>query len=122
MGIRASDDTADAGYAEKASDESADANNAENFAYAGESSFLRTAVYEEEVVENQIMTFATVSEDAIVIPISLLKNKLESTSLNIADYVFQDMETLLDSMDLDVGSQIVTVTIDSNNRDFFQLN
>jgi len=119
MDIRATDDTADAGYAEKASDESADANNAENFAYSGESSSLRTAVYDEDIAENGITTIGVVSEDAIVVPISLLKNKMESTSRNIADYGFQDMKTLLDSMDLDVGSQIITVTIDSNNRDFF---
>ncbi|MBS4199539.1 GerMN domain-containing protein [Bacillus sp. FJAT-49732] len=96
-------------------------------------STLKTAVYEEETLGNEVYTFGVVTKDAIAIPITLLvqespnedwliQSKKEAESLNATAYGFRDVSPLLDAMKLNVESREAKVTIIPENRPFFETN
>ncbi|MBS4217275.1 GerMN domain-containing protein [Bacillus sp. FJAT-49711] len=95
---------------------------------------LKTAVYEENTLENEVYTFGVVvSKDAIAIPVALMEHKSSdddwlaqfqevAKSFNVSEYGFSDFAPLLDAMELNEERNEAKVTISPENRLFFETN
>jgi len=94
-------------------------------------STLKTAVYEEETIGNDMYTFGVVTtKDGVAIPITLLEqestdgdwlkqNREKAKAFNAQAYGFRDFSTLLEAMKINVEAKEARITINPENRPFF---
>jgi len=97
-------------------------------------STLKTAVYEEETIGNDMYTFGVVTtKDGVAIPITLLEqestdgdwlkqNREKAKAFNAQAYGFRDFSTLLEAMKINVEAKEARITINPENRPFFETN
>ena len=94
---------------------------------------IKTAVYEEDIKGHELIHFGVVSEDAFVIPITLLGPeksgadwpsvyKEEAAIFDPHAFGFQEFQPLIDALDYDQQSGIMHVTIGNDAREFFERN
>jgi len=97
-------------------------------------STLKTAVYEEETVGKEVYTFGVVTtKDGVAFPITLLEqestdgdwlkqNREKAKAFNAQAYGFRDFSTLLEAMKINVEAKEARITINPENRPFFETN
>ncbi|MBS4176474.1 hypothetical protein [Lederbergia citrea] len=106
-------------------------NSVEQFAET--ESHLRTAVYKEDMENSELVTFGAVTDDAHVLPVSILLPKAANheswlnyyketaDSFDLTQYGFHDINPLIKALDYDDKTKTAKVIITSKNMAFFNM-